>query len=139
MLASKAVRPLIGFVLVGVTLSFLFCSCGVIIHGDYPERENGPRKNGDRYERLGVPRGHYPLPGSCRIWIPGLPPGQQSPPGDCRKLERRVPPGAWLLYHDPDNRDEIEVYVYSERRPSVVIVIRHYDIDTGRYLGETRP
>ncbi|RTQ46518.1 hypothetical protein EJV47_21435 [Hymenobacter gummosus] len=28
----------------------------------------------------GVPRGHYPPPGECRIWYPNRPPGQQPPP-----------------------------------------------------------
>jgi hypothetical protein len=44
-----------------------------------------------------IPPGHYPPPGSCRIWIPGVPPGQQSPPGNCTDLQRRVPPGAVLV------------------------------------------
>jgi hypothetical protein len=44
-----------------------------------------------------IPRGHYPPPGSCRIWLPGVPPGQQSPPGDCEVLRYRVPPGAVLV------------------------------------------
>jgi len=44
-----------------------------------------------------IPKGHYPPPGSCRIWVPGVPPGQQSPPGSCAELSRRVPPGAVLV------------------------------------------
>lgn len=46
---------------------------------------------------LDIPKGHYPPPGSCRIWVPGVPPGQQSPPGPCGELARRVPPGAVLV------------------------------------------
>lgn len=46
---------------------------------------------------LDIPKGHYPPPGSCRIWMPGVPAGQQSPPGRCAELERRVPPGALLV------------------------------------------
>lgn len=44
-----------------------------------------------------IPAGHYPPPGTCRIWILGLSPGQQSPPGDCSVLQRQVPPGAVLI------------------------------------------
>jgi hypothetical protein len=44
-----------------------------------------------------IPKGHYPPPGSCRIWVPGVPPGQQSPPGPCGELQHRVPPGAVLV------------------------------------------
>ena len=44
-----------------------------------------------------IPKGWYPPPGMCRIWIIGLSPGQQSPPGDCAVLEKLVPPGAILI------------------------------------------
>src|SRR2546422_6675984 len=29
---------------------------------------------------LGVPPGHLPKPGQCRIWVPGVPPGHQPRP-----------------------------------------------------------
>lgn len=45
-----------------------------------------------------IPPGHYPPPGSCRIWFPNRPPGQQPPPGDCDQLDRRVPAEAYLVY-----------------------------------------
>ena len=44
-----------------------------------------------------IPPGHYPPPGSCRIWVPGVPPGQQAPPGDCEELRRQVPRGGVLV------------------------------------------
>lgn len=44
-----------------------------------------------------IPPGHYPPPGTCRIWVPGVPPGQQSPPGRCAELQHRIPPGAVLV------------------------------------------
>jgi len=45
-----------------------------------------------------IPPGHYPPPGSCRIWFPNRSPGQQSPPGDCSVLDKRVPAEAYLVY-----------------------------------------
>lgn len=45
-----------------------------------------------------IPPGHFPPPGSCRIWYPNTPPGQQPAPGACSELERRVPAGAYLVY-----------------------------------------
>ncbi len=45
-------------------------------------------------EDLGIPRGHLPPPGACRIWYPDRPPGQQPPPGSCGGI---VPPGAVLV------------------------------------------
>jgi hypothetical protein len=54
----------------------------------------GPRKLN------GVPPGHYPKPGECRIWHSGRPPGQQPKPTSCSSLMRRVPAGAFILYGD---------------------------------------
>lgn len=51
---------------------------------------------------LGVPKGHYPPPGECRIWHPGRPPGQQPPPARCDRLVGRVPYGAFILYNDKE-------------------------------------
>ncbi|HEX2202446.1 MAG TPA: hypothetical protein VHG91_04070 [Longimicrobium sp.] len=62
------------------------------------EREGrGGGESGAR--RLGVPRGHYPPPGECRVWHPGRPPGQQPPPSRCDRLVGRVPYGAFVLYN----------------------------------------
>lgn len=46
---------------------------------------------------IDVPPGHYPAPGSCRIWRPGVAPGLQELPGSCADLQNRVPSGAVLL------------------------------------------
>ena len=71
--------------------------------------------------------------------MPGIPPGQQSPPGECAELRRRVPVGAWLLHRDADNSERIEVFVYHEQRPSVVIVIRYFEASSGRFLRDATP
>jgi len=49
------------------------------------------------YAELGIPRGHMPPPGKCRIWFPDRPPGHQPAPGKCKKLRHRVPAGAYLV------------------------------------------
>lgn len=90
-------------------------------------------------EPIGIPPGHLPPPGECRIWIPGVPPGQQGPPGGCSALEARVPPGAWLVHRPGRDRDEVAVSVYDEARPGLVLLIRTYDFETGRLLRERRP
>jgi hypothetical protein len=38
----------------------------------------------------GIPRGHLPPPGSCRVWYNDRPAGQQPPPTTCRDAERTV-------------------------------------------------
>lgn len=58
------------------------------------------RGGGERGARsLGVPRGHYPPPGECRVWYAGREPGQQPPPERCDRLAGRVPYGAFILYN----------------------------------------
>ncbi|MGH7447070.1 MAG: hypothetical protein ACRELT_05900 [Longimicrobiales bacterium] len=58
------------------------------------EKARGPRKLN------GVPPGHYPKPGECRLWHSGRPPGQQPKPTACSNLMGRVPAGAFILYGD---------------------------------------
>lgn len=68
------------------------CASGLVISTDSTRIVTPqPRRAVD------IPPGHYPPPGSCRIWVPGVPPGQQSPPGNCTELQWRVPPGAVLI------------------------------------------
>jgi hypothetical protein len=43
-----------------------------------------------RDARQGIPPGHLPPPGECRVWYDGRPPGQQPPPTDCRTAEARA-------------------------------------------------
>jgi hypothetical protein len=59
------------------------------------DRNSGKGKGHNRVH--GVPPGHMPPLGQCRIWFDGRPPGHQPPPGDCRRLAHRVPPGARLI------------------------------------------
>ena len=35
----------------------------------------------------GVPPGHAPPPGQCRVWYPGRAPGQQPAPTDCARAQ----------------------------------------------------
>ncbi len=88
---------------------------------------------------LGIPPGHLPPVGQCRIWIPGTPPGHQGPSGDCAELASRVPLDGWLVYRPSRNKKEVRVSVYDSRRPNVVVVIRFYDANRGNLLREQAP
>jgi hypothetical protein len=71
---------------------------------DDRERRRGTRRGeqegGQRY--AGVPPGHMPPAGKCRIWLPRTAPGQQPPIGDCNVLSGQVPPGGRLIRRRPD-------------------------------------
>jgi hypothetical protein len=129
--------------LIAITLLFLplMAGCGGTIsvkqkppvaeNPDVAENGQGVGENGNGVGRLGIPPGHLPPPGSCRVWIPGQPPGRQSPPGDCETLAASIPPGAWLVsrpLHDPGH---VEVMVYDERKPGLVIEVQWYEVDSG--------
>lgn len=74
----------------------------------------------------GVPAGHYPPPGECRIWYPSREPGQQPVPGRCDTMVGRVPFGAFLLYHDKAWDTQVDWHRQESRRPGSVpdIVLR---------------
>lgn len=127
-------------VVAGLALLPLIGSCStVLVAGD--RSEGVPVGATSKAERasLGIPEGHLPPPGECRIWMPGKPPGHQSPPGPCGRLASRVPVGAWLVHRDANDPDHVEVSVYHRQRPSVVVVIRHYEAESGRFLRESEP
>ncbi len=66
----------------------------VVVRVPSPEVIIGGGRGGFPVEDLGIPPGHMPPPGSCRIWYPDRPPGHQPPPDPCGGA---VPPGAILV------------------------------------------
>jgi hypothetical protein len=62
------------------------------------------------YERLSIPKGHYPPPGMCRAWYPDKPPGHQPAPQRCGAT---VPQGAWLIEHPQGARGRVKVTAYA--------------------------
>lgn len=79
----------------------------------------GPRKLN------GVPPGHYPKPGECRVWHSGRPPGQQPKPTACSSLMGRVPAGAFILYGDKawDSQYDWAAQAQGAAVPKVIIDI----------------
>ena len=90
---------------------------------------------------LGVPPGHLPEPGECRIWVPGTPPGRQryarSQP--CTGIDAYAPAGSWVVYRPTRDRKLVHVRVVDTRRPGVVSIVRIFDIATGTHLRDARP
>jgi hypothetical protein len=85
---------------------------------------------------LGIPPGHLPPPGRCRIWVPGLPPGHQEAPRSCAGIERAAPAGGWILYRPSEDRKVVHVRVVDRRRPGVVVHLRVYDAARGTLIRE---
>lgn len=129
----------LGGLLIGLGLLCIICSCSVVLRGGAPDDGQPGTESVHKFKNLGIPPGHLPPPGYCRIWIPGRPPGHQPPPGKCSELEHRIPVGAWLIYRDIYDPDHIDVYVYHDKRPSVVVVVRRFEAATGRFLSESEP
>jgi hypothetical protein len=46
------------------------------------------RNGGGRAQAQGIPPGHLPSAGECRVWYDNRPPGHQPPPTSCREAER---------------------------------------------------
>ncbi|HXV76453.1 MAG TPA: hypothetical protein VD788_09045 [Candidatus Polarisedimenticolaceae bacterium] len=86
--------------------------------------------------RLGIPPGHFPPAGQCRVWHPGRPPGHQPAPGSCSVVEQDVGPGDWLVYRPTSEKKVVRVSFYDSRSPRVRIAVRVYDYRTGEFLRE---
>ena len=93
-------------------------------------------ENASTAARLGIPPGHLPDPGECRVWIPGKAPGQQkkNAEGDCSWVAGQVPAGGWLVWRPGTDRKEVVVREYGTN--SVMHWTRVYDLVTGALLHE---
>jgi hypothetical protein len=85
---------------------------------------------------LGIPPGHLPPPGECRLWVPGKPPGHQQPPRSCAHIERIAPAGSWILYRPTDDRRVVHVQVVDGRQSGVIAHLRVYDLKRGTLIRE---
>lgn len=62
---------------------------------------------GRRANSQGIPPGHLPAAGQCRVWYDGVPPGRQPRPTSCREAERIAARDrdARVIYGDEGYRD----------------------------------
>jgi hypothetical protein len=96
----------------------------------FPESERRERKGSDDgkvypFGSLGIPKGHLPPPGECKIWIPGKEPGQQGPPQSCASAIRNAPLGAWVITHEGSR---YRVNIFNRVKRSVIDEVRYYTL-----------
>jgi hypothetical protein len=77
----------------------------------------------------GIPPGHLPPPGMCRVWIDGVPPGRQPAPTDCATARRRAPRYARVVYGPPayhykkgKHRKHRHDHHWDHRRDRVIVI-----------------
>jgi len=120
-------------------LSSLFIGCTVHArtmprHDPGPEADQPSSPGPSTAATLGIPPGHLPPPGQCRVWIPGAPPGRQARSTSCSGLERVAPAGSWIVYRPGRNKKIVEVRQVDAAVRGVIVGIRIYEADTGRLV-----
>ena len=95
------------------------------------------RLGGSTASRLGVPPGHLPEPGMCRVWMPGKAPGHQPSARSCAKVENFAPAGSWILQRPTKDRKVVHVRVVDNRRAGVVVARRVYNARNGSLVSGT--
>jgi len=100
------------------------------------EPEPAARRSPSTASTLGIPPGHLPSPGMCRVWVPGKPPGHQAKARSCSNIERSAPAGSWIVERPGSDKKVVHVRVVDERRPGVVVRMRVYEIRDGKLVRE---
>jgi hypothetical protein len=113
-------------------LAWMGSGCAATISaGSSPEAVYVEKRQDER--TLGIPRGHLPPPGRCRVWFPDRPPGHQPQPAECREAMATAPAGTWVLYRA--DREEVHVRDVG-RHAGTVVRVRVYQVNGGHYLRE---
>ncbi len=85
---------------------------------------------------LGIPPGHLPPPGQCRIWIEGRPPGRQPRARSCNNILANAPAGAMVVYRPTRDRRIVRVRYIHARRMGVVIRVRVFNAESLAFIRE---
>lgn len=96
------------------------------------------RGNSGSLQVLGIPPGHLPRAGLCRVWVPGRAPGRQARAGRCRTVIGLAPAGSWIVYRPYANSRMVHVHVVDGARAGRIVMIRHYDGD-GKWERDEEP
>jgi len=111
-------------------------ACKPVLSRPPAQPEPAPRRGPSTAATLGIPPGHLPSPGLCRVWVPGKPPGHQAKARSCSNIERSAPAGSWIVERPGKDKKVVHVRVVDERRPGVVVRLRVYEIKGGKLVRE---
>ena len=111
-------------------------ACNLVSSPPPAQPEPAPRRSPSTAATLGIPPGHLPSPGLCRVWVPGKPPGHQAKARSCSNIERSAPAGSWIVERPGKDKKVVHVRVVDERRPGVVVRLRVYEIKGGKLVRE---
>ena len=101
-----------------------------------PQRSPSHGRSPSTAASLGIPPGHLPPPGMCRVWLPGEPPGHQPKSRGCSNIERTAPAGSYIVERPGKEKKVVHVRVMDERRPGVVVRMRVYEIRDGKLVRQ---
>lgn len=111
-------------------------ACTQVTSTPTPRPEPAARRSPSTAASLGIPPGHLPSPGMCRVWVPGQPPGHQDKARSCSNIERTAPAGSWIVERPGKDRKVVHVRVVDERRPGVVVRMRVYELRDGKLVRQ---
>jgi hypothetical protein len=86
--------------------------------------------------KLGIPPGHLPPPGQCKVWMPGEPPGHQAKARSCANIEKTAPAGSWIVYRPTEDKKVVHIKEVDQRRAGIVVHVRVYDVASGSFIRE---
>lgn len=97
----------------------------------------GRGRGNNRANPKGVPPGHMPAAGQCRVWYDGVPPGRQPRPTNCDQAERIASrdPNARVIYGDDRYYGNNDRYDRRDRRDRNDRDDRNDPYDNGRVGG----
>lgn len=119
-------------------MAFLAAAACKPIPASEPSPEPPPRarRSPSTAATLGIPPGHLPPPGMCRVWLPGEPPGHQPKSRSCSNIERTAPAGSYIVERPGKEKKIVHVRVVDEHRPGVVVRMRVYEIRDGKLVRQ---
>ena len=114
------------------------CTTRIVMQESTPAPVESERSNSARSTAatLGVPPGHLPPPGQCRVWVRGTPPGHQPRSRSCDGIDATAPAGSMILYRPSRDRKHVEAWYVDRKRPGVIVRVELFDAETGRAANQ---